>query len=266
MAFQRSAHCCSRRSGLAFWSLIIVAMNVTARPARAEISQPKLAEFVRDAIKTDAITYEPSRVSINGRELDYNPGKILYPNYGNKPNTPIGYPIETQSTVELLRKFRAKDKEELAFLERYLVQVEKVVADELALIANHRGSANDLIKKLADQNKRAQQILADGIEKWAAKKGLSLSKNQSHAVAVMPTVKFETNPAGAAVYYLNAVDYNVYKADNVLGQMDRWNQAPGKQMDMGGAYYFRAAWPGGKMKQTAKILIDKEQTISFQAN
>ena len=151
-------------------------------------------------------------------------------------------------------------------LKPYLAQMEKIVAEELSVIAKHRGAAGDLTKKLADQNKRAQQILADGIGKWATKRGLSLSKNDYHAAAVMPTVNFKTSPAGATVYYLNAVDYNVYKAENVLDHLDRWNQVPGKQMDMGGAYYFRAAWPGGKTKQTAKILIDKEQTISLQAN
>ena len=80
------------------------------------------------------------------------------------------------------------------------------------------------------------------------------------------TVKITTLPAGGTVYYLNAVDYNVYKQAGVLNQIDKWNQVAGKEVDMGGAYYFRASWPGGKTKQSAKILIDKDQTISLQAD
>jgi hypothetical protein len=61
------------------------------------------------------------------------------------------------------------------------------------------------------------------------------------------------------------VDYNVYKAAGLLNEVDRWNQVPGDQMDIGGAFYFRDVWPNGKTEQTAKIVIDKEQTISLRA-
>ncbi len=51
-------------------------------------------------------------------------------------------------------------------------------------------------------------------------------------------------PAGGTVYYLNSVDYSVNKEAGTLNQLDRWNQVPEAQMDMGGAFYFRVTSRG----------------------
>ena len=141
------------------------------------------------------------------------------------------------------------------------------MADELALVAKNKGSSAELVKQLSVQDDQARAILQEGIQAWAKQQGLSVAKTSSvHLVALTPTVTITTTPAGAAVYYLDAVDYSVCKAAGVLDQMDQWNQVPGQKIDMGGEFYFRADWPGGKTKQTAKILIEKNQTISLQAD
>ena len=108
MPLQRNLRCFSWYGIVDIRSSSLLAALVISSSALADISQPKLAEIVRDAIKSEAIMVEPPRVSVDGQELTYNVGKILYPNYGTKPEKPIDYPIEIQSTVELIRKYRAK--------------------------------------------------------------------------------------------------------------------------------------------------------------
>lgn len=241
----------------------VVLIGSSAR-SLAELNEKELTQFVKTAIADNSLMYDPPTVSVREGVLNYRPGKIFYPNYQSIPSRPLGFPIDTQVKVELIRKYRADEKTEFTFLEPYLARMEKIVAEELALIAKHTGSQEALIKELSEQNDRANKILDEGISEWAKNQGLTLGESQP--AAVIPSVKFQTEPAGATIYYLNAVDYNVYKAAGVIDEIDRWNQVAGTQMDMGGAYYFRATWPDKKTKQTAKILIDQDRTISIQAD
>jgi hypothetical protein len=237
---------------------------VNPRLGRAEISIGELTRLVKTGIDDQSLLCDPPRVLVLEGELSYEPGKIFYPDYADKPTRPIGFPIDAIAKVELIRKYRADQKAELESLEPYLERVRKLASDELDLIAKHHDSQAELLKQLADRNDQVQRTLREGIQTWANKQGLRLAKPLS-AMAAIPTVKIQTVPAGGTVYFLNAVDYNVCKAAGALDEIDRWNQVAGPQMDIGGAYYFRAAWPGGKSKQTAKILIDRPQTISIQA-
>ena len=243
----------------------VAVLVLVSQRALAAVTQPQLAQIVKKAIQDDSVMYDPPRVSVNGQKLNYSPGKIFYPDYANKPVQALGFPVDVQFKVELIRKHRGDKKAELAFLEPYLRRMEKVVSDELALIAKHKGSHQDLVKQLSEQDDQARAVLVGGLRDWAKQQGLGLAEEGTPA-AVIPTVTFKTVPAGGTVYYLNAVDYNVNKAAGVLDEMDRLNQVPGQQMDMGGAFYFRAAWPGGKNKRTAKILINENRTISIAAD
>src|SRR6185503_4128648 len=96
--------------------------------------------------------------------------------------------------IEILRKHRAKQKDELTFLETYFAQMEKLASEELALIKNDRGNQKELVKQLIERDNRAQAILKEGIQKWAAKKGLRLGE-ESFAAAMIPSVKIKTVPA-----------------------------------------------------------------------
>jgi len=240
-------------------------LALVSQAALAEVTQHQLAEIVKKAIQDESVMFDPPRVSVNDQMLNYSAGKIFYPDYTNKPTKPLGFPVDIQFKTELIRKYRADHKAELDFLEPYLARMEKVVSDELALIAKHNDGQEELVKQLEQLDNQAREILKEGIGDWAKNQGLTVAE-ESSPVAMIPTVIFKTVPAGGTVYYLNAVDYNVYKAAGVLDEVDRWNQVPAEQMDMGGSFYFRAAWPGGKTKQTAKILIDENRTISLQAD
>jgi hypothetical protein len=253
--------------GLIALILAVAALVLISQPATAdEFTQPKLAQLVRDAIKNKTVWFDPPRVTIFEQNLGYSPGRLFYPDYAHKPVQPLGFPVDLQFKVELIRAFRAGERDELAFLQPYLAEIEKIVVEELALVAQHRGDAEQLLELLSERHDRGNEILMNGIRQWASQKGLTFGEAESFSEAVFPTVKFRIKPAGGTVYYLNAVDYNVYKAAGVLNQVDRWNQVPGEQMEMGGTYYFRATWPGGKSRETAKILINQEQTISLQAD
>jgi len=252
-----------RRGACSDFFLAALALSLLSRAANAELSQRDLAQVAKQGIENNSVMYDPPRVSVDGQTLDYNPGKVFYPGYAPKPSQPLGFPTDIQLKIEILRKHRAKEKEELRFLEPYFARMERLVAEDLTLIKSHRGNQKELVKQLNERDVRAQAVLKEAIQKWAAHKGLTLGGEQ-YGAAVIPSVKITTVPAGGTVYFLNAVDYNVYKQAGALNQLDKWNQVPGEQMDMGGAYYFRASWPGGKTKQTAKILIDKDQTISLR--
>ena len=245
-------------------TLALAVLNLVPQPASAQITQPELAKIVKKAIEEESLLFDPPRVAYREGLLEYSPGKIFYPDYAPKPARPVGFPADAQFKIEAIRKYRVKERD-LAFLQPYLARMERVVAHELALIAKHKGTPQELLEQLTKQDEKANAILNEGIHAWAKQEGMIFT-GESFPAAVIPTVTFQTTPAGGTVYYLNAVDYGVYKAAGVLGDVDRWNQVPGERMDMGGVYYFRAAWPGGKTKQTAKILIDKEQTISLRAD
>lgn len=247
------------------WMVAVPVLVLVSQQAPAEITQPELAQIVKKAIQEKSVPFIFPKVTVANGVLNYNPGKILYPGYKGKPNQPLGFPADVQFTIELIRKYRAGQIEELAVLEPFLVRMETILKDELTLIDKHKGSQEQLLKQLAGRDDQARAILREGIRAWAAKQGLTVAKDDVLRV-IHPTVTFQTVPAGGTVYYLSAVDYALYKAAGILQQSDRWNQVPGQQLDMRGVFYFRAAWPGGKTKQTAKILIDNDLTLSLQAD
>ncbi|HLW64389.1 MAG TPA: hypothetical protein VKS79_03650 [Gemmataceae bacterium] len=244
---------------------------ILAFPRRlpAQFTQEKLTEIVKKAVDNKTVPFQLPYFEASEGALKYKYWGVKRTGAEFEERKPLMYPTDLQFRVELLRakKYltpgrregqlltRTLTAEEFKVLEPYLKEIESIVKEQLALIAKHKGTPEELLDKLGELDGKADEKFADALAKLAKHWRLQEAQPLVEGAAAYP-VEFETNPPGGEVFYLNLADYDQVVEDGKIDKKECWFAA-GKSREMNvGDYQFRAYLPNGKT-ETRKMTIAK---------
>ena len=240
--------------------------------AWGQIDQPALRRLVLEDVEQGILFLEEPRIQeppAGGTELSYSYGPLDFdcPKCKKRHRnlhceTPLGYPILLQKTVEEFRTYRP-----LQFWDPYLAQVEKLVADQLAIINAQQLALPKLHESLIELQEKGFAIIDNAIVASARSRGWTARRQERAAApqAGPPTfLRVSTVPAGAEVYHLSKSGYDRlvrYKGDRRLSEWvpskkngTNWTNYAGTGP---GAVYVVAYWADtGRSKVVGPIEVD----------
>jgi hypothetical protein len=236
------------------------------------LAQPQLREMAAEMAEGKAgektVAFTKANFRVVDKTLLYNFGGVTRGERVEKDvskRPPLQIVLDRQFMVLAIDRGVEGEKDR-ALWKPYLDRVDVVLGKELAAIRDTDGNRPALAERLASLDQEAGAILKVGVEAYAKSMGLMARARGSYGAGIFP-VSLTTAPAGGTVYYLSAMEYEMFKRtgqpDQVDGWRRLWNEGQGT-IQIGGNFFFRVAWPQGRFRRTGKYAIKGPQKLSFE--
>jgi hypothetical protein len=234
---------------------------------RAQMTQPELRKFVREALEHDTFPVKKPVIRFDKDALRFDLGSV---DLGEGFDHWWSFPLQDQFKVELIRKYRSSAEQQRRW-EPELQRAEGVIDKELALIDRHeketkkRPTADFDLKLeglLGGYSEYIDRILVSVLDRAAEERDLIAVRirREVPVEADLCTVKIETEPSGAAVYYLPQVAYEIKQRKGPAANMVKWERVGSDSIGLLGYYYFQVRWQDGTTT-TNRYRITKDQTL-----
>lgn len=237
---------------------------------RPALSQPNLRETIIRQVRDDKVLLADASF---GKEKFRDTEYFAYflggiPRFDDGASLPpLRYPFELQCRVIAIERALTA-KMDRDFWKPYLARAESIVGEQLRTIREHKGGRKSLVEKLQKLDSDADRLLDSAARKAAAALRLPSKKTTLYGAGATFKVSFSTDPNGGTVYYLSAMDYDLFSQsrneDVPASWKMYWNEAQAA-VQIGGNYYFRVSWDGtNRVRKTGKYVIDEDKKLEFR--
>jgi len=225
--------------------------------AQQELKQTDLRKLAQEAIEYKEVAVEPPALVPEDGVLKRNLGSVSFviDPQSEEFDLLLEVVFKEQLEVEVLRKYETTEERE-KFWTPYLERIEKVIAQQLAVVQNPRISEDDRFEQILQlRDERIMAIYAEALTDLAKRLGVELERGRA-AFRVPRTVRLFTEPAGARIFVVHAVETRIAALQQRKAKW-RFIQNP-NEVQLEGKYHYLIQWPDRTKKGKDTINIDHD--------
>jgi hypothetical protein len=250
----------SSRLRLALHAAVILSLSVWGLEgalAQKELKQTDLSKLAQEAIKNKEVAIEPPALGPEGGFLKRDLGNVSFviDPQSEDFDLLLEVVLKEQLEVEVLRQYETRP-ERKEFWKPYLARVEEVIAAQLQVLQNPRISEDARFAQILQmRDERIMDIYIEALTDLAKRLGVALEGERA-AFRVPRTVRFLTNPGGARVFVVHAVEARIAALRQTRISW-RLVHNP-NEVQLEGKYHYLIQWPNRTKRGESMVHIDHD--------